>query len=105
MQEWHEPTAASRRPYSRCRDVFLIGLLRVFSFPGCNPMDSEGMQDLYEVASSEIIYAQILSLAFSNFCKNYYAWIQLREVAPDIGLPNTRSMHFIWVDSIIYMQY
>ena len=33
--------------------------------------------------------------------KNKYAEIQL-EVAPDIRVPNTRSMHFIWVH---YMQY
>ena len=44
----------------------------------------------------------ILKPWLSNiFVKNKYAWIQL-EVAPDMGLPNTRSMHFIWVD---YMQY
>ena len=37
----------------------------------------------------------------SNFGKKKYAEIQL-EVAPDIGVPNTRAMHFIWVH---YMQY
>ena len=52
-------------------------------------------------AVNNIINLVLISWLSNIFVKNKYAWIQL-EVAPDMGLPNTRSMHFIWVD---YMQY
>lgn len=31
--------------------------------------------------------------------------LALLSIAPYVGLPNTRSLYFIWVDYIIYMQY
>ena len=54
------------------------------------------------VREKEILPLLVLSFWISHILMKNKFRLALLAIAPYVGLPNTRSTHFIWVD---YMQY